>query len=382
VAIRKHPTKGPGWWIIIISQGRKKKQITYTYEGSEAEALAFEADLRGIPSEAADQRLLDVLGRFLDWYHLHKAKRTAEDAEATLPRIIERIGNRHLSLLRQADWNHYKHTRLQDGVTRRTVNIELTRIRALMTYARDQLQVPIGELPKLYTKKQTEPPPITPLTPDETARLLAQLHGDKRTIVTLYALCGLRRTEGLQLQRKHIDLQARLINVTGKGGKSRVVPIVGDDLYRRLKIACTHYPKIKRGKQIDPADQVREKKQNEYLFVCARTGKPYTNIKKSLKAAAERAGISKPVWNHLMRHSGATAGISAGIDLRSLQVLLGHSDIRMTERYTHLAADMMHQAGNKLAALHDAASRKASEISETDQSKNSKVIPIDRKPRP
>ncbi|WP_321368034.1 hypothetical protein [uncultured Desulfuromusa sp.] len=162
MAIRKHPTKGAGWWQIHISNGRKKKQDTYTYEGSEAEARAFESELRGIPTEASDQRLLDVIGRFLDWYHVNRAARSVKDCEATLPRIITRIGNKHLSLLRQADYNLYKQKRQNDGVSKRTVNIELTYLRALLRFAEDELKIPVGEYPKLYTKKQTAPPAKTP----------------------------------------------------------------------------------------------------------------------------------------------------------------------------------------------------------------------------
>jgi len=361
MAIRKHPTKGPGWWIIILSQGRKKKQITYTYEGSEAEALAFEADLRGIPSEAKDQRLQDVLGRFLDWYYINRAARTVSEAEAMLPKIIGRLGNRHLALLRQNDFDRYKAGRLDDGVKKRTINVELSYLRSLMKYADNELKIPIGDLPKLYTKRQTNLPTITPYTPDEITRLLEQLNGDKRSIVMLYSYCGLRRTEALRLKCNQVDLSSGLLYVTGKGDKNRVVPIVGDALKQRLKMHC------------------QGKKPTDWLFInpdSIKNGgepKPYLDIKKSIQNAARRASITKPIWAHLMRHSGATAAIQAGVGLRELQDLLGHSDIRMTEHYTHLSAIMAKSAGEKMAAIHPAPT---SEISETKTTKNSKVIQL------
>ncbi|WP_321393491.1 tyrosine-type recombinase/integrase [uncultured Desulfuromusa sp.] len=357
MAIRRHPTKGPGWWQIHISNGRKKKQDTYTYEGSEAEALAFESELRGIPTEASDQRLLDVIGRFLDWYHVNRAARSVKDCEATLPRIIARIGNKHLSLLRQADYNLYKQKRQDDGVSKRTVNIELTYLRALLRFAEDELKIPVGEYPKLYTKKQTAPPAKTPLTPYETAQLLEQLHGDKKTIAMPYSWCGLRRNEALTLKRENIDLSSGLIHiVAGKGGKNRVVPIVGDELKQRLASDC------------------KGKKNTDYLFINKQTGKPYLNIKKSLKAAATRAGITKPIWNHLLRHSGATAALQAGMDLRTLQEFLGHSDIRMTEIYTHMSADMLKTEAEKIDALHKAIKQKMSEMPERTKRNKAKVI--------
>lgn len=378
MAIRKHPTKGQNWWILVISQGKGKKQLTYTVQCTKAEALAIEADLRGTTLESKDQRISEILSRFFDWYSLDRSTRTVSDCKSTLPHLLAVLGDKHLSMLRQFDYDRYKAQRIAACVSKKTINIELGYLRAVLTYARDQLHLLPGDLPKLYTKKQTAPPPVTPLTPDETARLLAQLQGDKKTIVMLYAWCGLRRNEALLLQRKHIDLQAGLINVTGKGGKSRVVPIIGVELLHRLKTACSHHPKNRRGKQIDPADKIRPKQQNEYLFICARTKQPYLDIKKALKAAAARAGISKDVGNHLLRHSAATAAISAGVDVRSLQAMIGHSDIRMTERYTHMAADMMHSAGGKLAKLHEAA-KQGSERSEKSKGKNSNIYQLFKK---
>ena len=353
MSIKKHPTKGPGWWQLRISHGRKGKDEYITYEGSEAEALAFESDLRGVSQESADQRPNDVLGRYLTWIYIHRAERTAKDTEQTLPRILDIIGNKPLSLFRQQDFNRYKSKRLNDGVTKRTINIELTRFRSMMTFASEDLKIPIGEKPKLFTKKQTAPPAKIVLTPEEINRLLQQLCGDKKTIIMLYAYCGLRRNEALTLQRRNIDLESGVLNITGKGSKHRIVPIVGEELRQRLEAACTHIPKKRRGKQINPTDQIRQKNQDEYLFLCARTGKPYLNIKNALKAAAVRAEITKPVWNHLLRHSGATAAISAGVNLRSLQVMLGHSDIRMTEIYTHLASDVLKAEAEKLAVLYN-----------------------------
>jgi integrase/recombinase XerD len=359
MAIYPHPSKGKGWWLIRISHGRHNKQENITYQGTKAEAIAFEADLRGIPAESIHQKPTDILGRFLDWYYLENSTATATAAETTLPRIINRLGNKPLTHYRQTDYTRYKQHRAADGVSRKTVNIELGYWRALLNYAKNELQIPVPEMPKLYTKKQTRPPVKIVLTPDEIARLLAELHGDKKTIAMLYAFCGLRRDEALHLKRGNIDLERGLLHIRGKGDKSRIVPIVGDQLKQRIKKACIHHPKIKRGKQTDKHDKKRDKQNHEYLFICPRTNAPYTNIKKGIKAAALRAGITKPVHNHLLRHAGATAAIQAGVNLRSLQAMLGHSDIRMTEIYTHMAADLLIDEAAKMATLHNASAESA-----------------------
>lgn len=355
MAIRPHPTKGPGWWQVVISQGRNKPQKTYICQGTRAQALTFEAELRGIPQEVTDQRPADILGQFLDHYRLNSAERTAKDAETTLPRLIKALGNKPLALYRQQDYNKYKQLRHDQNVSRKTVNIELGYWRALLGYARDQLKAPIGELPKLYTKKQTRPPDKQPLTADETARLLGELKGDKKTIAMLYAYCGLRRDEALYLKRSMIDLDRGIIHVRGKGDKGRIVPIIGAELIQRLKEDC------------------KGKKPDDYMWICKRTKKPYTNIKKGIKAAAERAGITKPIHNHLLRHSAATNAIVAGVGIRALQAILGHSDIRMTEIYTTMAADLIMTESQKMANLHQAAT---SEMSERKKRQKGKVIPL------
>ncbi len=352
MSIKKHPTKGRGWWQLRISNGRKGKDEYVTYEGSRAEAIAFEADLRGIPSEAEDQRPNDVIGRFLDWYYLENSEATASAAEKTLPRMIDCLGNRPLRHFRHADYTRYKKKRSDDGVTRKTVNIEFSYWRAMLKFAKIDLQVPIGDLPRLYTKRQTRPPNKQVLTPDETRRLLNEMHGDKKTIAMLYSFCALRRNEALHLTRGMVELERGLLHIRGKGDKGRIVPIVGEELKERLAKACIHYPRIRRGKQVDKNDKIRPKRNDEYLFISVQTGEPYQNIKKGIKMAAIRAGITKDVHNHLLRHSGATAAIQAGVNLRSLQAILGHSDIRMTEIYTHMAADFLIDEGAKMAALH------------------------------
>lgn len=359
MSIHPHPTKGKGWWQIYISHGRKGKKRVFVFHGARAEAMAFEAELRGIPAEATGQTLQDILGRFLDWYGAHRAARTVSEATTILPKVIKAIGPRPVALLRQGDYTRYKQARLADGVTRRTINCELSYLSSMLRFAQDELHLVIGDRPKLYTRRQTLPPSRTPLTPDEIQRLVAQLKGDKATIVMLYAICGLRRTEALTLRRQHVDLTAGLLHVTGKGDTRRLVPIVGQELQQRLEAAC------------------KDKKPADYLFptrasVKAGNPQPYQDLKKTIKAAAIRAGIDKPVWTHLLRHSGATAAIQAGVGLRELQGILGHTDIRMTEIYTHLGSNILQTAAAKMATIHHLPAKTSQTSQTATKSKRSK----------
>ena len=341
MSVHKHPTK-KGWWRIYISQGRKRTPRVLPFEGTKAEALAFEADIKGLPQESSEQKPTDILGRFLDWYALDRAENTLIYAHAELPKIISRLGNKHLSLYRQTDYTRYKQQRAADKVKRRTVNVELGTWRSFMHFAAEELHIEIGELPKLYTRKQTAPPDKQPLTPEETGALLDQLKGDKKTIAMLYAFCGLRRDEALTLTRGQVDLDRSALHITGKGGKFRMVPIVTEQLQQRLKDHCN------------------QKGRADLLFPSPKSPadnpQPYKNIKKALLGAAKRAGIDKPIYNHLLRHSAATNALIGGVNIRALQMILGHSDIRVTELYTHMAANVLQTEADKLNGMYQTTS--------------------------
>lgn len=371
MSVHQHPTKGPGWWQIYISNGRNKKRTVHVYQGTEAEAMDVEAQLRGIPKSISTQKASDVIGRFLDWYAIHRSANSMIYAENALPKIIKRLGNKNLTIYRQADYTRYKQLRAGDGVTKRTVNIELLIWSSMLRFATEQLNINIGDMPQLYPRKQTKPPDKQPLTAEETSRLIAELDGDKQTIAMLYAYCGLRRNEALTLTRGQVDLDRNLLHIIGKGDKARLVPIVSDALQQKITTAC-------KGKQ-----------RTDILFISPKSQpdnpQPYKNIKRALKGAALRAGIEKPVYNHLLRHSAATNAVVAGVNIRALQTILGHSDIRTTELYTHMAAEIVLTEAQKMAGLHNTATHNndnakiMSQTSQTRTSKKSNVIQLVRR---
>ena len=133
---------------------------------------------------------------------------------------------------------------------------------------------------------------------------------------------GLRITEACRLRPEDIDSARRLIHVRqGKGRKDRYV-MLGD---RLLEILRGYW------RQVRP--------QGDWLFPGRKAGKPITRdtVEKALKVAAVRAKLRKKVTPHLLRHSFATHLLEAGTDIRVIQVLLGHSSIRTTARYTQVS---------------------------------------------
>lgn len=141
---------------------------------------------------------------------------------------------------------------------------------------------------------------------------------DKAIIELLYA-SGLRVSELCSL--KIADLDENFVKVFGKGSKERIVPVG-----RKASLAIDAYLLG------DRAQYAQEKT----LFLSKR-GKPLhrSSIWKMLKARALESGITKHVHPHLLRHSFASHLLQNAADLRIIQELLGHSDIKSTERYTH-----------------------------------------------
>ncbi|MBU0971174.1 MAG: site-specific tyrosine recombinase XerD [Proteobacteria bacterium] len=146
---------------------------------------------------------------------------------------------------------------------------------------------------------------------------------------------GLRVSELIFLRLQDVNLGAGLLRVMGKGSKERMIPIGA-----KARVVTQEW--------IDKARPlVLTNSPSQYLFV-ARAGKPMTRqaFWKIIKRHATLAGISKNITPHTLRHSFATHLLEGGADLRSVQTLLGHSDISTTQIYTHISRDYlikMHQ---------------------------------------
>ena len=170
------------------------------------------------------------------------------------------------------------------------------------------------------------------LTVDEIDRLFSVIDtasppGQRdRTMLELFYSSGLRVTELIDLKIGNIHRKDMILLVFGKGSKERAVPY-SDDAAEYLH----HYLDRMRHRLIKQGDF------NEYVFINNRGGKfSRQGIWKKLKQFATAAGITKDVSPHKLRHTFATHLLEGGADLRSVQMLLGHSSINTTEIYTHV----------------------------------------------
>ena len=152
---------------------------------------------------------------------------------------------------------------------------------------------------------------------------------DRVMLELLYAT-GLRVSELISVETLHVNLEVGYLRVTGKGSKQRIVPM-GEPARRVL---------------LEYLDAIRPRflrqRASRFLFV-SRRGTPLSRqaFWKSLRARAQRAGLTKAVSPHMLRHSFATHLLSGGADLRSVQTMLGHADIATTQIYTHVERERL-----------------------------------------
>ncbi len=220
-------------------------------------------------------------------------------------------------------------------VSRRTQNYYLIAIRAFLKYlARQEIKTMPSE--RIELAKVTERV-LDLITSDELALLLATPKGDDiksvrdKAILELLFSTGLRLSELNSLTRD-INLKSDELSIRGKGGKVRVVFIsdaAKDCLkkYLAMRKDMSDALFVQAGKEIPGGARA---KNAEIGPLTDRT------VERIVKHYAIKAGISKRVTPHTMRHLFATDLLSNGADIRSVQALLGHSSIVTTQIYTHV----------------------------------------------
>jgi len=152
---------------------------------------------------------------------------------------------------------------------------------------------------------------------------------------TIYA-CGLRLLEGVQLRVKDIDSDRRMIHVVaGKGGKDRYVPLPDHTLMLLRQHWVTH-------------------RNSEWMFPAHSGNAPMceSGLQRAFQAALRESGVHKDASVHTLRHSYATHLLEAGIDLRIIQVYLGHASPATTAIYTHLTSVTEAQVNQRINRIH------------------------------
>lgn len=219
--------------------------------------------------------------------------------------------------------------------------------------------VALGEMDFQFAQQKQRLPVV--LSHQEVSQILDKLHGKYRLMVQLLYGAGLRQAELLSLRVKDLDFaMGTLIVRSGKGNKDRTTLLpssLHDNLHQQIAhVSNLHKHDIEEGLGCVYLPYALEKKYShaanelawQYLFpsssisvdprngVQRRHHQHPTSLRKQVTRARREAGITKHVKCHTFRHSFATRLLQQGYDIRTIQKLLGHSDLATTEIYTHV----------------------------------------------
>lgn len=302
---------------------------------------------------------------FIDEEYSPWAKAHRKDGKATVARLNTCFAEfLDLKLVDISAWlvEKWRTGRLETAKPT-TVNRDLTAFRALLSKAVEWGRIDIHPLSKVKPLKVDNSGKVRFLTDDEESRLLTTLDDREEKVrterdsankwrkerdyplfpdlrknpftdhlkpmVILSLNTGLRWGELTQMRWDNIDLKKAIVTVAGdttKSSKTRHIPL--------NKIAVETLKSWK-------------KQSSRVLLFPGVEGKPINNVKKSWQAVLLTAGINKFRW-HDLRHHFASRLVMAGVDLNTVRELLGHSDLKMTLRYAHLAPEHKASAVAKL----------------------------------
>jgi len=196
----------------------------------------------------------------------------------------------------------------------------------------------LGQPRRVYRVQRPTKPNQLPvvLSSGEVKRLFKTVKNKKHQIILYLAYsAGLRKGEVLNLEVKDLNWERGVIHIrNGKGGKDRFVPL--------SKVSAGHLQQY-----------LEEYEPKRWLFEGQLAGVPYsaTSIQAIFRRARAAAGLNKKATFHSLRHSYATHLLEAGTDIRIIQELLGHADIKTTLRYTHVSPTFLQQVQSPLDRL-------------------------------
>jgi integron integrase len=300
-------------------------------------------------------RLMDQVKEVLRYHHY--AYRTEQSYCQWILRYIRFYNKIHPKNLNSNDIERFlSHLALKREVS---VSTQRQALNALIFLYREVLDIPLDK--KIQPARSKKKPKLpTVMGRDEVRLLFHHITGIHALMAKLLYGSGLRLMECVRLRIKDIDFNRKRINILGKGDKWRST-ILADPVIPELKnhierVKTIHHKDLEEGfgEVYIPAALARKYKnaamETRWQFVFPskkrsidpRSGRERrhhvmeSGLQKAVKRAADRADIDKRVTCHTLRHSFATTMLENGINIRMLQEIMGHADVKTTELYTHV----------------------------------------------
>lgn len=317
--------RGGNYYIDYYADGQRKRECIGT------DKRLAETVLKKRKVEIAEGRYLDIKKsekikfedfseEFLNLYSKPNKKSWKSD-EYNLRNITPFFKGKNLYEITVEDIERFKAARSK-SVGPATVNRDLATIKTMLNKAVEWGK--IEKSPAKNVKFLREPNGrLRYLEKEEIQKLLSNCSPRIKPIITLALFTGMRRGEVLGLKWHDIDFHRGIIYLLDtKNGAKREVFM--NALVKKALVG------------------VRKNPESPYIF-CAKNGRPYHDIRKSFFTALKNSGILNFRF-HDLRHTFASQLVMAGIDINTVRELLGHKDIRMTLRYSHLSSDYKKRA--------------------------------------
>lgn len=290
-----------------------------------------------INSEALIDNFIDEL-----WLEKGLSTNTLSAYRHDLSSFSKWFKGKSLLDVQRVDLLDYLASRLKEGYSSRSTARSLSSLRAFYSHLTVKHNLNQNPTARVESPKLGHPLPKT-LSEEEVEKLInaPNIEDDiglrDRAMLELIYACGLRVSELIGLDILNLNLRQGIIRVIGKGDKERLIPMGEEALFWLEKYTNESRPNL-----------IKDNLKVSELFLSKR-GKSMTRqtFWYRVKDYAEKASITKELSPHTLRHAFATHLINHGADLRTVQLLLGHSSLSTTQIYTEVARHRMKELHNE-----------------------------------
>ena len=274
----------------------------------------------------------ELIDQFIDYYWLSTgaSKNTLAAYRSDLKIFNKWLAGKSFILINSKHIQDYFSDRQKNNIGSSTQARILTSLHSFYQYLLANQLIKKDPTEQLSHPKLEKKLPVF-LNIKEVEKLLEAPSGSSligqrdRAMLELSYSCGLRVSELINLSYHNINLKEEFIRIHGKGNKERVLPMGEIAIDYLMKYETNARPVLLKNGQSD-----------SYFLSNRGSAMSRQNFFYIIKAYATQVGIDKPLSPHSLRHAFATHLVQKGADLRSVQLMLGHSDISSTQLYTHI----------------------------------------------
>lgn len=329
--------RGKSYYYDFVHKGQRYTgcfgQVSRTVAKEEESRKKAEViELRLNPAKARSSPRFDAfVQEYLEWLKTSKKPLTYHRVSSVFTNLLAYFRTRRLNEISAWEIERYKKTRKDAGKAPATINLELRFLRSLLykAYAWKKLVDPPDRTVKLLKTPEGK---LRFLSEEEEAAILAVSSPALQRLITVGLLTGFRRQELISLRAEAVDLVRGVVTVEAcysKNGDRRTVPIC-ERLQSIFQEAIAANP-------------------GQALVLTKEDGTPWSgsSFANAFGRACQKAGIGV-LYPHVLRHTFASRLAMANVDLATVKELMGHKNILMTMRYTHLSVDHKRKAVDAL----------------------------------